>query len=311
MSHEHELVMDVSKEIFTLNKEILSFKINPQNSKLSSHSSIHSGDIKPLSEENIEVTNLTSDYLAFRTKTTKKEHYAVNPTYCVIPPNGTKSLNFVFYNKTGGKINPKGHKFKFEGFIIPEAQKDEDIKKIFQENIKKGKKVVGNSQKRYVQFSEDNENNEEEILRGSNSSLSSSNISNYTVPPGEEENLRMSDIVDQKSGGRFGMPNNKEKYESLKKEYEQLKEQVENLKRNEELLNKRIYNERNKNNEKCIVVPYPDSALVVRMCLMYTIQTAAIVLFKVIISFLGVQPVEGKLDASQTGGISTIHTLDS
>lgn len=243
----HELVMDVSKEIFSLNKEVLSFKINPQNSKLSSHSSIHSGDIKPLSEENILVTNLTSDYLAFRTKTTKKENYAVNPTYCLIPPNCNQSLNFVFYNKSGGKIDPKGHKFKFEGFIIPESKKDEDVKKLFQENIKKGTKVIGNSQKRYVQFSEDNENNEE-ILRGSNNSLGSSSESKYTIPENKEDNLRISDIIEQKSGGRFGMDNNKEKYENLKKEYNQLKEQVDNLKRNEELLNKRIFNEKNKKN---------------------------------------------------------------
>ena len=40
----------------------------------------------------------------------------------------------------------------------------------------------------------------------------------------------------------------KERLENLKKEYNQLKEEVDNLKMNEELLNKKIRNERNKKN---------------------------------------------------------------
>ena len=254
------LIMDESKEIFTLNKEILSFKINQSNlSKLSSHSSIHSGNLHSISEEDILVTNLTSEYLAFRTKTTRKENYAVNPTYCVIPPNSTQNLNLVLYNRTGEKLDPKSHKFKFEGFIIPESQKDEDIKNLFKDYIKNGKKVIGNSQKRGVQFLEENDEGSN-ILRGSNNSLGNSNLSNYTVAEEKknsllmdkiqekDENVRLSDIIEEKTGGRFGMENNMERLEYLKKEYNQLKEQVENLKRNEELLNKKIYIEKNKKN---------------------------------------------------------------
>lgn len=254
-----ELVMDMSKEIFTLDKDILVFKINPSNfSKLSSHSSLHSNDSQPLSEENVTVTNLTSDYLAVRTKTTKKEKYAVNPLYCVIPPNGTKVLNFIYYNKIGEKNDPKGHKFKFEGFIIQENQKDEDIKKLFHDYIKNGTKVVGNAHKRYVRFSEEDDG----ILRASNNSLGSSNLSNYTmaddkkgtllmdkIKEKEEENLRLSDIIEGKKEEKSGLDNaNLEKLECLKKEYNQLKEQVENLKRTEESLNKAILYEKNKRN---------------------------------------------------------------
>ena len=254
-----ELVMDMSKEIFTLDKDILVFKINSSNlSKLSSHSSLHSNDSQPLSEENVTVTNLTSDYLAVRTKTTKKDKYAVNPLYCVIPPKSTKVLNFIYYNKIGEKNDPKGHKFKFEGFIIQENQKDEDIKKLFHDYIKNGTKVVGNAHKRYVRFSEENDG--DGILRSSNNSLGSSNLSNYTVADDkrstllmdkikekEEENLRLSDIIEGKKEEKSGLDNaNLEKLESLKKEYNQLKEQVENLKRTEESLNKAIFYEKNK-----------------------------------------------------------------
>ena len=215
----HDLIMDTSKEIFKLNKNILLFKINPSNQlKLSSHSSLQSSNLKPISEEDITVTNLTSDYLAFRAKTTKKDNYTVNPTYCVIPPNENKILNILLYNMIGQNLDSKGHKFKFEGFIIPESRKDEEVKDIFKDYIQKGIKVIGNSEKIYVKFSEENNN-------------------------------EPSPIVEEKDEEKFGIDNNKEnnkeKFEQLKNEYNMLKEQVDNLKRNEELLNKRINNERN------------------------------------------------------------------
>ena len=256
-----ELIMDQSRELFTFNKDELIFKINECNqSKLSSHSSQHSGELKQLSEEEIIVKNLTSDFLAFRTKTTKKQYYALSPTYCVIPPNGTQNLSIILYNQSGQKIDPKGHKFKFEGFIISKNEKDENIKNLFHEYIKNGTKVVGNIKKKSAKFIV--ENDEEGPLRASNNSLGSSNLSNYTVANDkketllmdkiqekEDENLRLSDILENKSEGKIGVDNpNLEKLNNLKREYNQLKEQVENLKRNEELLNKRIYNEKNKKN---------------------------------------------------------------
>ena len=253
-----DLVMDESKEVFKLDKDVLSFRINYSNlSKLSSLSSSSSKQLQPLSEEQILITNLTSEYLAFRTKTTKKELYIVNPTFCIIPPNSTQVLNFKFHNKPGEKLDPKNHKFKFQGFIIPESKKDLDVKELIKEYTQNGEKVVGNEKKCCVKFLEENDNS---ILSGSINNLTSSNISNYTVSNDqnqgsllkdkienkEEENFRLSDIIQNKSGGRFGMDNNKEKLEMLKREHNQLKEQVENLKRNEELLNKRIDNEKNK-----------------------------------------------------------------
>ena len=256
----HDLIMDLSKEIFKLDKEILTFKINQELiSKLSSHSSSH---LQALSEENITVTNLTSDYLAFRTKTTKKEFYSVNPTYCIIPPNETQILTFVFYNRIGEKIDAKNHKFKFEGFIIPETEKDEEVKTLFQNYIKNGTKVVGTTKKSHSQFIEQNE--EGSNLRASNDSLGnsiSSNLSNYTVAEDKnsnslllekikekEDNVRLSDIIENKNGNILDA-SNKEKLDNLKLKYEQLKGEFDNLKRNEELLNQRIYNERNKRNE--------------------------------------------------------------
>ena len=257
----HELIMDLSKEIFKLDKDILTFEIGPSiESKLSMSSlSHHSTDLKPLSEEELCVTNLTSDYLAFRTKTTKKEYYSVNPTYFILPPNGNQIIKFLFYNQSGKEVDPKGHKFRFEGFVILESEKDEDLKELFQKYIKSGKKVVGNVAKRYVKIIKENE----VLSQDSNSTLSNSNLSNYSdlnepkqntllvdkiqQKQFEPQNLtKMSEIVMDKSGGQLGGNSNREKLEKLKNEYNILKEQVDNLKRNEELLNQRFENEKNK-----------------------------------------------------------------
>ncbi len=45
------------------------------------------------------VKNLVNSNVAVRTKTTKKDVYAVNPTYGIIPPNGTLDIKFVYYIK--------------------------------------------------------------------------------------------------------------------------------------------------------------------------------------------------------------------
>ena len=246
------LVMEVSKEIFKLNKEVLIFKINPSTiSKLSLQSSIQSSDLKPLSEEDIVVTNLTSEFLAFRAKTTKKDNYTVNPAYCIILPNESKVLNITFYNKVDEKLDSKGHKFKFEGFVIPESRKNEEAKNLFQEYIQERIEVRGNTEKRNVQFL-DETNHDGKLLQGINNMLvqsSESGLNNYTVAEdkknNEGEKMMLSDIIGDKVG-KIGSDNNKEKLEMLKNEYNILKEQIDNLKRNEELLNKRIINEKNK-----------------------------------------------------------------
>ena len=235
--------MNQSKEIFKLDKEILVFRINNSNlNKLSSYSSIHSGQLQAMSEENIKVSNLTSNYIAFRTRTTKKDIYAVNPTYCIIEPNKTTNLNFIFYSKPGLKLDPKQHKFMLEGFIIQESEKDEDPKNLFKNYIQKGEVVTGNIQKRRVQFVEENE--EGSNLKSSKNPLAESTSSNYTVPEGnkqepmlmdtikekeiekedeKEGNIRLSDIIQDKGSNPNEMEMNRRKLESLKEEYNQLK----------------------------------------------------------------------------------------
>jgi hypothetical protein len=45
------------------------------------------------------VKNLTKSFVAVRTKTTKKDVYAVNPTYGVVNAEGTLEIKFVYYIK--------------------------------------------------------------------------------------------------------------------------------------------------------------------------------------------------------------------
>ena len=148
-----ELIIDNSKEVFKLDKEVISFNLNIEN--LSEQEPIKSS----LSSENeIKITNLTEDYLAFRTKTTKKLYYSVQPTYCIIPPKEIKSILITFFLKEGEIPKFHGHKFKFEGFIISENEKDKEPKDLFNEYTLKCLPVIGNSHKTFVHFSNNNEN---------------------------------------------------------------------------------------------------------------------------------------------------------
>ena len=155
-----ELILDNSKVIFKLDKDILSFKLNMKDlpKQEPTKSTI-------ISNNKINVTNLTDDYLAFRTKTTKRLYYNVSPTYCVIPPKQLKEINIQFILKEGEIPNFSGHKFKFEGFVIQENEKNKEPKNLFFEYTQKGQPVVGNSQKTYVQFFD---NNEKEIKKSRN-----------------------------------------------------------------------------------------------------------------------------------------------
>ena len=148
-----ELIIDNSKEVFKLDKEVISFNLNTEN--LSEEEPIKSS----LNSENeIKITNLTEDYLVFRVKTTKKLYYCVEPTYCIIPPKEFKSISIKFYLKEGEIPKLHGHKFKFEGFIISESEKDKDPKDLFNEYTLRSLPVVGNSYKTFVHFSTSKDN---------------------------------------------------------------------------------------------------------------------------------------------------------
>ena len=185
-----ELNIDGSKELFVIDKDFLSFKLDVDD--LFSDEPLKS----PINSENkIAISNLTDNFIAFRTKTTKALYYKVNPTYCIIPPKETKIIEITFFVKGGEKLHLRGHKFKFEAFIIQENEKDKEPKTIFNEYIQKGVPVVGSTQKTFVQFSDNNENikkiSTKNVLSYSNKVTHTrlgSDLSEYYVTDEKKEN---------------------------------------------------------------------------------------------------------------------------
>ena len=133
-----ELLLNPSREVIKLDKQVLSFNVN-----------VYSKIQK--SECDIKVKNLTFNYLALRVKTTRKEEYAVNPNYCMILPDGEVTIHFIMTLKTN-HFAPQKAKFKFEAIVIDNIDKDKDPKFLFDFCINSQKKVVGNCLKRGVEF---------------------------------------------------------------------------------------------------------------------------------------------------------------
>ena len=149
-----DIIMDSSSEVFTIDKQILQFNINPNISSIDNENSSKK-NIHPVSSCSIVVTNLTDNYIAFRSKTTKKDLYVVNPPYTIIKPNNNQQILIEFYMKHKNLPNREGHKFKFEGIVIDDSDINKPPKKIFEEKIANKIQVKGNTCKRNVEFIED------------------------------------------------------------------------------------------------------------------------------------------------------------
>jgi hypothetical protein len=154
---EPDILMDSSSVVFTIDKQILQFIINPNVSSIDNDNSgkninhpIHSVSNCP-----IIVTNLTDNYIVFRSKTTKKDLYVVNPPYTIIKPNNSIQILIEFYMKNKCLPNSEGHKFLFQGIVINESEINKPPKKIYEEIIKNKIHVKGNVYKRNVEFIED------------------------------------------------------------------------------------------------------------------------------------------------------------
>ena len=151
-------VIDPSVKLFYIDKPIIAFQINPNNNinvniSNSSHNPVNMG------QTSLTVTNISSEYLAFRTKTTKKKYYSVFPSYCVIYPNDKQKIDFTYYIKEGEKISNVGHKFRFEGFVIPSDEKDQDPRLLFNKYISEKIPVNASLFKSGVNFIEKEINN--------------------------------------------------------------------------------------------------------------------------------------------------------
>ena len=238
-----ELLIDSSSDIiFTIDKPMISFHINPKSNKenLTHSQMIH---YSPISECIIKITNLISKPIALRVRTTKKNYYAVNPTYCIILPNSNKLINFLLYLKESyANIDFSTHKFRFEGIVIDEEKINCEPKKIFEEIINSRIKVKGNIIKR-----------KSEIIEDLNYNLANININNTNMSINFDNNnySQSTNFGNFKSANlrNINQENNLNKdsqLDYLKSEYNNLKNQLETLSQKYNNIKNTVENEKNK-----------------------------------------------------------------
>ena len=266
-------LLDSSNPVITINQEILSFKINKQ--QLSSQiNSAPDNTLIPISQNEIFITNITSNFVVYRTRITKKKYYAVEPTHFVISPNSNIKVKITFYFNPKEKFPPEDHKFRFEGIIIPNNIKNRDAKEIFDEISTNKKPVKGNSIRKVVEFIFDNnyefdsssgENIQDDLAKSRNSINSdlSSKESIYSNALGQSMERRSRISLKSKKKTKLRAKNENETFdpEKLKEEYEKL--QIEYDKNVKELNNikEKINNIMNKNKFKYVVPDVQSSRL--------------------------------------------------
>jgi len=158
-------IIDSSKNLFSIDKKVIVFEINNEKKNTLSNININISNTSShyalyISHTSIIVKNLTSEYLSLRTKTTKKKNYNVYPSYCILSPNSEKKIDFKYFINEGEKISNSGHKFKFEGFIISNEEKDIDSKILFNKYISQKIPVKASLIKASVEFIEKENNTE-------------------------------------------------------------------------------------------------------------------------------------------------------
>ena len=153
-----EVLLDSSSPIITINQSSLIFKIN-QNYFSTQSQMPMSNVLTPLSLTEILLTNVSSSYVAYRTRLTKSKYYSVEPSHLILPPNSNITIKITFYHNLKLPFPPKGHKFKFEGIVIPNNMKRMDAWKIYEEFSKNKTEVKGNSIKKIAEFVYDNNYN--------------------------------------------------------------------------------------------------------------------------------------------------------
>jgi hypothetical protein len=242
-----EIIMDSSSPIFTLDKQVLQFKINPRiySQNIENNSDIN--NLPPASVCTLIVTNLTDNYIAFRSKTTKKELYVVNPPYVIIEPNKNQTIIMKFYMKTRRLPSGEKHKFKFEGIVIDESDINKPPKQIFEQVIKKNKKVKGNTFKNNVEFIEDNNYEPEnvgvegsEIIFNVSQSIDMSQISKNPLRSTGVSEMFQSVNYSNAPGPQGSSINNSNESNNLKNENDKLKNKISELNIENSILKNKI-----------------------------------------------------------------------
>lgn len=149
-----ELNIDASSPIIKMDRGVLVFKINRD---ILSKSELLPGKNYLTSECDINMTNLTSEKIALRVRTTKRLSYQVDPTYSIILPKQKELIKVYFYTRLNEEIDSKGHKFKFEAFIIKDyLPTNKNVRDYFMEIVDNQTPVKGSFILKNVVFIDDN-----------------------------------------------------------------------------------------------------------------------------------------------------------
>ena len=175
-------IIDSSITLFSIDKPVLVFQVKPNNSNTHINTSVSNSSHNPinLGQTSLTVSNLCSEYIALRIKTTKKQYYSVVPAYSIISPNKKLKVDFNYYIKEGEKISNIGHKFKFEAFIISPEEKDKDPRILFNTYISKKIGVKATLIKSGVKFIEKEINNNNDKNTNTGIPLSSNSLAIFS-----------------------------------------------------------------------------------------------------------------------------------
>lgn len=154
-----EILLDTSSPVITINQSSLLFKINQNYFQNQLKNSNSSNTLYPLSQTELLLTNITSSYIAYRSRITKKKYYSVEPSHLIIPPNSNITIKITFYHNFRNTFPPEDHKFRFEGIVIPNNMKKMDAWKIYEQFSKDKTEVKGNSIRKVAEFIFDNNYN--------------------------------------------------------------------------------------------------------------------------------------------------------
>lgn len=235
MNSSDLILSDQTEKLFKIENEqdTIQFKINSSFSfnNIGNKSSLNSTNLLLTSQTEINIRNISNEFICFRIQSTRQTNYKITPSYSILTPKKILNIKIYFYIDQKEKINPSEHKFKLEGFIISEKEKNKDPNNLFMNYISKGKKVKGTIIKKNASFI-------------------------------NEINL-MNDYINNEFGNlnKYGEDKRVDEFEDLRIEYCKLKGINENLKIEYLTIKKRLdleLKEKNDKNARCIENKYDD-----------------------------------------------------
>lgn len=151
-------------------------------------------------ESTLTIKSLFNHPIAVRIKTTKKDLYAVTPTYLKLEPAEETKILLAYFKGEEGKIKDIGsHKFKFDA-ISAEGQtlnNIEDVKKYFEAVINSKNKILGTVIKKGIYHkiikSKESKVGDSEVFNSmveTNKDLKNSTVTNYTNTSNIKQEVR-------------------------------------------------------------------------------------------------------------------------